>query len=73
MLTVRSGIGITINLNGRPSRGKAIFERSNYSGNFFRLNEQDEVPGTLHLHQRPLGPNPKLPNLARGSSTETSW
>ena len=73
MVTVRSGIGIPINLNGRPSRRMAIFERSNYSGNFFHLNEQGELLLALHLHRRPQVPNPTLPNLARGGSRVPSW
>ena len=72
MLTMRSGIDIPINLNGRPSKGMAIFERSDCGGNFFRLNEQGEVSGPFHLHRRPQGPNPTMPNLARGGSTVPS-
>ena len=68
MLTGRSGIDIPINLNGRPSKRVVIFERSNYSGNFFRLNERGELLLALPLHLRPQVPNPTLPNLARGSS-----
>ena len=73
MITVRSGIGIPINLNGRPYKRMAIFERSNYSGNFFHLNERGEFLLALLLHRRPQVPNPTLPNLARGGSTVASW
>ena len=85
----RSGIGIPINLNGCPSKIMAIFEQSNYIGNFFRLkapprelrqealsghlNEQGEVSGSVHLHRCPQGPNPKSSNLAHADSTVSSW
>jgi len=71
MLTVRSGIDIPINLNGRPSKGKAIFERSDYGGNFFHLNERGEVSGPFHLHRRPLSPNQRHSNLSHGGNIGT--
>jgi len=73
ILTMRSGIGIPINLNGRPSKRMVIFGRSNYSGNFFHLNERGEFLLALPLHRRPQVPNPTLPNLARGGNTVASW
>ena len=72
ILTMRSGIGIPINLNGRPSKRMAIFERSDCVGNSFHLNEQGEVSGPFHLHRRPQDPNQMTPNLARASSTVPS-
>ena len=68
-----SGMGIPINLNGRPSKEMAIFERSDCVGNSFHLNERGEVSGPFHLHRRPQDPNQTMPNLARGGSTVPSW
>ena len=88
MLTGRSGIGIPINLNGHPTKRMTFSVRSDCSGDFFRLNtppsglhqealsghlnERGEVPGTVHLHRRPLGPNPTRSNRARAGSTVPS-
>ena len=71
MVTVRSGIGIPINLNGRPSKRMAIFGRSNCDGDFSHLNEPVEVSVPFHLHRHPLSPNQRHSNLSHGGNTES--
>ena len=73
MVTVRSGIGIPINLNGRPSKRMVIFGRSNCDGNFSHLNESAEVSGPFHPHRHPLSPNRLGSMLFHGRSRVSSW
>jgi len=88
MLTDGTAIASQLTYTVACPRQMALHSRANCNGSYFRLNappsglrqealsghlnEQDEVPGSVHLHRRPLGPNPTRSNRARAGSTVPS-